>query len=187
MKNLIKLITAIFMIGTISSVNGAEKMIVRGELVLEGSDYAIYTDAGRLGIESNLDSVDNCFDGLFELRKSDAGIGSFRLLKTINCRDKFANALNHLINKDELTYEDTKGNFCPMDYNPVCGMVTTLVCDDNESNCQQQISFKTFSNTCFLKEANAKRIHLGRCEEKGSIFDRRLPEVEVFNTPDLRS
>ena len=184
MKNLIKLITAIFMMATLSTVNALDKVIVQGELVLEGSYYAIYTDAGRLEIESNLDSLDNCFDGLFELSKSVKEIRSYKLLKTINCRDKFENALNNLISRDELSYEDTKGNFCPMDYNPVCGIVTKLICDEDQ-NCESKISFKTFSNNCLLKEANAKRAHLGHCEDKDAMLNREVLEVETFNTPDL--
>ena len=181
MKNLFILITLIVAASFWTTSQAANKTLLKGELVQEGEQIALYSDLGRVELHSDFSQVQECFDGVFEVSISVKGTAKYKFLKTLICRDKGAVVFNGKAFESNATgFEDTKGNFCPMIYDPVCALAVVKVCDNGE--CIEREVPKTFGNDCERAVAKAKKLFHGRCEVMNQL---NTKGVQTIDTPDV--
>ena len=96
----------------------------------------------------------SCFDGVYK-------IVSGKLVDILFCRDKGSTAQNFKNEnekedtKSEKSFFDTKANFCPLFYSPVCGIV------DGQP--------VTFGNDCELNRSGARKILAGSCDRINAL------------------
>ena len=173
MKNVIVLIGLILLVAFTARANAGMKSVI-GELVNEGDQVTLYTNDGRVRIETTGD-VQDCFHGEYNVRPSIKVDGAYELVETVFCRGKgkgfdFGSMKGAALISEEIvedTEEETvlledKLNRCPNVYAPVCGM------KHNEAI--------TFQNMCELKRANATKLFLGECQGRMSRDERSHQE-----------
>jgi len=155
MKNLIILIALILLVAFTGNAKAETRRLV-GELVNEGETLAVYTVEGRVVVHAE-QNVDDCFAGEYAVRVEPKGSAQFKLIGTVLCRGK-ATAMFRFDEKDNKKMNTEKSNkeiaaktICPMIYVPVCGLVNNVP--------------HTFSNSCELTNAKAKKLFLGSCDQ----------------------
>ena len=149
MKNIILIGLIIFGFSFISKAS--EYTTMSGELAINGNVGFIYSQNGQEEVELDIDAP-SCFDGVYK-------IVSGKLVDILFCRDKGSMAQNfkNEVNSDssEKSFFDTKANFCPLFYSPVCGLV------DGQP--------VTFGNDCELSRSGARKILAGSCERINAL------------------
>ena len=152
MKNLVLVTALIFAYSILAKASVTS--VVSGELAVHGAQAEIYSKLGNYTVEID-DETNSCFDGVFK-------IANGRLVQIITCRDKGAMAQSFKVDsKKENVLFGSKGNFCPLFYAPVCGLV------DGRPT--------TFGNDCELKNNGAKKIYSGSCKNVEALFVKALP------------
>ena len=157
MKNLIILICIIAAAGFFTQ---SKAEVVQGELAVEGSQVALYSTQGRVvvTVPAELGFAKNCFDGSFEIENNV-------LKKVIHCFDKSYQAVEA---ESANTATGHKANFCPMNFNPICGKITEKVCFGGV--CTDKETYLTFGNYCELNSQNAEEVFPGTCEAMKELF-----------------
>ena len=152
MKNLILVVALIFAYSIMAKANVSG--VVTGELAVHGAQAEIYSKMGNYTVDID-EEVNSCFDGVFQITEG-------KLVQVITCRDKGAMAHSFKSTKgnDNVLFGN-KGNFCPLFYSPVCGIVEGRP--------------TTFGNDCELKSNGATKIYSGSCRNAESLFVRALP------------
>ena len=181
MKNLFILITLIVAASFWTTAQAANKTLLKGELVQEGEQIALYSDLGRVELHTDRSRVQECFDGIFEVVLASKGSAKYKFLKTIICRDKGGIVFDGKNFENRSTgLEDTKGNFCPMVYDPVCALAVVQVCENSE--CVEREVPKTFGNDCERAVVKAKKLFHGKCEVMNQL---NTKGVQTIDTPDV--
>tara|TARA_B100000925_G_C22006598_1_gene473980 strand:- start:138 stop:632 length:495 start_codon:yes stop_codon:yes gene_type:complete len=146
MKNLILLSLIILGFSFISKSHAYET--VSGELAINGNVGFIYSQYGQKEVRIN--SVEaSCFDGLYKVLNG-------QLVEVVFCRDKGSVAQRVQVEKvsdsssNDKGFFDTKANFCPLFYVPVCGVVSGKPV--------------TFGNECELTRSGATKVATGSCD-----------------------
>lgn len=158
MKNILILISFITLVAFTTKSKAAEGFVV-GELVNEGESIALYTKNGRLEVHAE-ETLADCFEGQYAIKVEPKGTAMFKVVETISCRGKGKGM--------EKNFNGNNKSMCPMVYAPACGSVNGFP--------------KTFGNLCELKNANAKKLFLGACEEGLSSGVRAHQEVNSVET-----
>ena len=181
MKNLFILISLVIAASFWTTSQAANKTLLKGELVQEGEQIALYSDLGRVELHADSLKIQECFDGVFEVSLSAKGTAKYKFLKTLICRDKGAVVINDNLFETKATgYEETKGDFCPMRYDPVCALAVVEICENGE--CLEREVPKTFGNDCERSVAKAKKLFHGKCERMNQLD---LKGVQTIDTPDV--
>ena len=178
MKNIIVLIALVLVAAFTGNSNGMGMNKLRGELVKEGNTIALYTRLGRIELHTTLADVKDCFEGEYVVTDEPKGNAKFKLVKTLGCKGKGKGLSNVEIKLPTLALE--KGNFCPMIYSPVCGSVKTEICE--AGTCSEKDVTRTYGNVCELKNAGARKLFLGRCEQ-GVAFG--IPSFREIRTSEI--
>ena len=158
MKNLIILICIIAAAGFFTQ---SKAEVLQGELAVEGSEVALYSGKGRMvvTVPQSLGFARNCFDGTFEVENNV-------LKKVVHCFDKSYQAVEV---ESAQNIAGQKANFCPMNFNPICGKVTEKVCVAGV--CSEKATFVTFGNYCELNSQNAEEVFPGTCDAMKEFFN----------------
>jgi hypothetical protein len=151
MKNLILL--SLIILGFSFITKGHAVETVSGELAINGNVGYIYSQFGQKEVRLSADES-SCFDGLYKVNEG-------QLVEVVFCRDKgsVAQKVNvekrNLGSSSEKGFFDTKDNFCPLFYVPVCGVVGGKPV--------------TFGNECELERSGARKVAIGSCDKLNSL------------------
>jgi hypothetical protein len=151
MKNLILLSAIILGFSFISKSHAYET--VSGELAINGNVGFIYSQYGQREVSIETESA-SCFDGLYKVKEG-------QLVEVVFCRDKGSVAqkvqeeASIEDSSDDKGFFDTKANFCPLFYIPVCGVVSGKPV--------------TFGNECELTRSGAQKVATGTCDKLKAI------------------